>query len=273
MSSRLDSGVDTERLAAFLEGELSGSEASEVERELSASQEAREQLAQLQAIRAALAASVDRLAELDLVPAVMERVRREPRAHAAGRRWRAWTGMLGVAACIGLGLIIGLREHEGASTEFRPKAVRSPAQRADAAWTGFRVFRIDATGAPEPLPHEMRRRDGLMFSYVNAARPAYDYLMVFGVDADQQVRWFHPAYERADTDPTAVRIRPATDPQLLSEIVEHDLKPGSMTIYGVFTRRSLHVSEIERVIERRRDLRGQLGSDASVHTVEVAVRP
>ena len=125
------------------------------------------------------------------------------------RRWPLYAGTLVAVACAAL--VIGTT-NLGRQDEVRTKgAAPADAQR----WAGIRLYRVAAAEAPRPIDGNVGSRDGVLVSYTNLGPQPFDYLMVFAVDADKQVRWLYPAWERASEDPTAIAVRKG-DPDFLS---------------------------------------------------------
>ena len=131
------------------------------------------------------------------------------------------------------------------------------------------------TGEAERVSDRLTVRDGLVFSYTNLGPAPFDYLMIFAVDALGKVSWYYPAYEQHGTDPSAVAIENGTSERGLPDRVHHDFAPGPLTIYGLFARHPLRVSQVEAWL-------GQHGArldsvpplaETSLHAVEVRVEP
>ena len=74
--------------------------------------------------------------------------------------------------------------------------------------------------------------------YRRGADSRLDYLMVLAVAADRQIRWFYPAHADAAADPRSLWIGAAahaTETIELPDLIEHELPPGPLALYGLFT--------------------------------------
>jgi hypothetical protein len=72
-------------------------------------------------------------------------------------------------------------------------------------WAGIQIYRVSEQSGPEPLGARMAPSDGLLVSYTNLGATPFDYLMVFAVDAEHEVRWLYPAYEMPGDNPSRFR--------------------------------------------------------------------
>jgi len=109
---------------------------------------------------------------------------------------------------------------------------------------------VAGAGPPERLGARISRDDGLLFAYTNLGALPFTHLMVFAVDASGQVRWFHPAYQQAGTNPSSIAIA-ANANVPLAEVVRHPFAAGPATVQALFSRRPLHVAEVEAWLARR----------------------
>ena len=105
------------------------------------------------------------------------------------------------------------------------------------------VYRL-ADGRSTPARGAIRLSDELAFAYTNRAERAY--LMVFGVDEHAHVFWFQPTWNDAMLDPESVSIVKGPGLRELSEAVSHDFDGQSLTLFGLFSQRPLHVRDVER---------------------------
>jgi hypothetical protein len=267
-------------LAAYFEGEVTPSEGAAIEAELAESPRARRQLARLREIGEALAAPIPEIEKVDLVIPWK-------RAAAARSRsgWDGWPripGMLAVAAAIVAVTFAAVRRPE--PDEFRAKSALGGNSRE--RWSGIRVYRVDSAGEAtrlnDPLDSKGEARlndrfrvtDGLLFSYTNLGPRPLDHLMVFGIDAGGQVRWFYPAYDQEGTNPESIAIKKGDADVPLPDVVHHDFTPGPLAIHAVFTDRALRVLDVEALARERRDPMAPLPLDGAVeHVVAEVVEP
>lgn len=242
-------------LAAFLEGEVTRSEAAQIEAALTGDATARQQLAQLREIQTALGTVPDELAGVDLVAGVRCAIAADRAAHSppASRTW--WRGGLVAAMAVAAALLVIARlpgaprpaPPSRAIDEFRAKAA-DPGGAMD-RWVRVDAFRVQSDGAARPLGATggtLRSGDGLVFRYTDVSREPFGYLMIFAIDAAREIHWYYPAYEAASTDPASLAIEPGGSEVGLSDAIRHDLRPGPLVIYAVFTRAPMRVLDVER---------------------------
>lgn len=236
-----------QQLTAWMEGELTRSESAAVAAELEQSSEARARLRQLRQIRSTLAAPIPFAEQVDLVAALRDASERpEPPARSLARRpfLPAAAAAAALVAAGGWAISTWPRSHD-AQSEFRAKGGGAATSKTS-RWAGVQVFRVREGAPPVPLGPSLKSGEQLLFSYTNLGASPYPFLMIFAIDAAHEVRWFYPAYERADTDPSSMAIAPQQSAKLLPDVVGHDYALGPMSVYALFTLRELHVSEVER---------------------------
>lgn len=245
--ARRSERVATLKLAAYLEDEVTASERALIEADLEESSELRKTLGTLTKLRDALSAPLDEFEDTDLVPALGRALENPPVVRLRGKRRIGLPVVSVVAVCAAAGAGFLLRGHEVG--EFRAKSAvptADPGQR----WAGVVAYEFSGTGVPTRLGQQLPASHGLMFSYTNLGPKPFGYLMIFGQDALGQVRWFHPAYERPDTNPASIPIRGGAASVALAELIQHDLPAGTFTLHALFTMRPLHVVEMEALLAR-----------------------
>jgi len=244
MNGRPRPEVSTESLAAYLEGEATLSETAKIEAALAERPETRRRLQQLREIRQGLGRPIPALEGIDLVPALRRAVAAPPASARRSRRPPLWGAILGAGALAGLGaLALWPRQ-----AEFDAKG--GAASHEDTRWAGLQAYRVGRSEQPEPLVDHLASGDGLLFSYTNIGPRPFDFLMIFGVDAQGEVRWFFPSYERLGTDPTSIAIKKGEAEVALGEVIRHEVPAGPLAIHALFTRRPLHVLEVEAAVRR-----------------------
>lgn len=271
---KLNERLTPEDLAAYLEGEVTPSEATRVERELRDSSSARRQLNTLQHIRDALVNPISEFEQIDLVPSLRVRMTHASAVPTERRRFRWQTIMPWAVAAASVLLVLGLgRQYDffrqtqtqpvaarvgqtGASLgepasdpEFRAKSVDSDPD--PARWTALQIYRVHQGGRPERVQKTLAHGDGLLFSYTNLGRAPSEYLMIFALDARGQVRWFHPAYVRAGENPESIPIRTGEADVPLPDLIRHDLAPGRLEFHALFSSRPLSVLAVEAAVSSR----------------------
>ena len=247
-------------LLAYLEGEVTQSQAAAIDAALADAPADQRRLERLREMLGHLAGAPDELDQIDLVPAVRRAIGAMP--VPAPRRRQTWP-LLAMAAVMLLaasGLVANQLAGSGAGQdgpvdgEFRAKAAgeHTPAA-ADDRWVGVTAYRVaadaPAEAQPEPLGERVRPGDGLLFSFDNLGPTPFAYLMIFAVDSAGEVYWFYPAYEQAGADPSSLAIHGRGQRAVeLPDLIRHAFPAGPRAIYGVFTRVPLHVSRVEEAI-------------------------
>ena len=104
---------------------------------------------------------------------------------------------------------------------------------------------MSGTAAPLPIDATVGSRDGVLVSYTNLGPQPFDYLMIFAVDADKQVKWLYPAWERESEDPTGIAVRRGVADLELHTLITPSFAVGPLTVHALFTRRPLGVHQVE----------------------------
>jgi hypothetical protein len=248
------------QLAAYLEDEVSAAEAAVLEAQLAGSKEARTHLTQLAELQVRLRAVDPALETIDLT-LIIRRSIMDARSEIQRPKtwvWARWASAIALTAC-GVSMLLMREPVPGLRVK---SATTAGSERSHAAVI---VYRVTKDGEPEPVGSTVSRGDGLMFSFVNPGPRPFTHLMIFGVDSTQQIRWFHPAYTVAGTNPTSIALEPRQAPRLLADIIEHDFSLGPMTVYALFSRVPLHVADIEaRLAAGPLDVQTQLDAGRAV---------
>ena len=238
-------------LIAYLEGEVTSSERADIERQLADSRLAHRRLDDYRELVARLRGPAADADEIDLVPAIRD-------AAAAGEparpsRRRAWLAAAGIAAMlVGVAGAVALRSRPGVDDgEFRARSA-APADDPD-RWVQLQIYVVGDDDSPRPLGARVHAGDEFLVGYRRGADSRLDHLMVLAIAADRQIRWFYPAHTDAAADPRSIRLGAAahtTETIELPDLIEHELPPGALAIYGLFTAEPLSVSEVEATIAR-----------------------
>ncbi len=261
-------------LAAYVDGEVTASERTQVERALAESTQTGRELRQLLQVKEALRQpSRVELESIDLSARVFNALRasRQEPKFTAGRapRWLGFAAALGALAL--LGVFVRRSDFESPS-EFRARAANPNASDA-ARWAGIRIFRVSGDALPVRVAKQISLGDGLVFSYTNLGAHPFEYLMIFAVDPRGNVRWFYPAYERAGSDPAALGIARAAE-ATLPDLVHQDFEPGHVSVYALFSHEALPVSAAERwIAESHGKLTALPVKDGTLQTFELEVAP
>ncbi len=259
--------LESTTLAAYLENEVTASEAAAIEAELAVNPEARRRLEQLRRIRDAMTAPVPELDDVDLVAGIRAKAQLPVPRHSRLGRWFAGAA---IAAVFGVAIVVASTKGERVA-EFRAKSAGGPHD--PARWSGIQVYRIASSGAPELVARQLHRNDGLLFSYSNLGPQPFAHLMIVAVAADGRIFWFHPAYQHAGTNPISIDIAAGEAAALLGEVIHHDFAPGHLGIYGIFTQEPLRVLQVERWLRQAKDGSTLPSPGARVHRIELEVVP
>jgi len=244
-----------DEIIRLLEGELSQNSARTLEQHLGG-------CAGCRALRGELERMVGRLApdpgEFDdplLRQAILARLGEAGAGEAlAARQW--WQGLLrpvvlvpALAAACALLLVIKVMPR-GALPEQRRGEFAARGGNGDEAqrWINLWIF-SGSEGDYRPVQRQIEADAALAFGYLNV-RGVHRHLMVFGVDASGEVRWYYPAYDQRGTDPQSIGIR--TGRHQLPDEVKHPLPAGPLMIYALFSTKPLRVSRIEKMVAHRR---------------------
>jgi hypothetical protein len=231
-------------LIRYLEGE--SSRADEIATHLGECLECQSSWRELQRTLGAVVAADQEFISQDLGPLVVQAV-----AQPAARPRFAWFGLYGALAAASVGGIVAVANSNVADRapeqEFRAKGA-GPAS-AD-AWVGLHLFAIDGGGTPSPVSDSLTRGAGVLFAYDNLGPQPFEYLMIFAVDANGEVYWFHPGHTDAGGNPTSIVAERGRGSVELHELVRHDFPPGPLLVSALFTRHPMEVSSVERQIAR-----------------------
>lgn len=245
-------------LLAYLEGEVTQSQAAAIEAALADAPAERRRLEALRRMLGHLSSTPAELDAIDLVPRVRQAIATMPAA--APRRGRGWpllaaAAMLLVAAStlVAGGRMWPLAREAPVTPSADELRVKSDGEIEPAAaldrWVGITAYQVVPGAPPRRVDGRVRQGDGLLFAFDNLGRAPFDHLMIFAVDSAGLVYWFYPAYEDAASDPASISIRGRGSSAVeLPDLIHHDVPAGPLAIYGVFTRAPLRVSEVERAI-------------------------
>jgi hypothetical protein len=233
-------------LASYADTDLSPEQLERVSLHLRKCRRCAREVAKLEELIGDLAAPV--LAEpLDLtkhVAGVMSRLD-APSAPAWSSRWVARAGALAAAASMALLLALKWPHDAGSPDEFTARG--GPKQASLSRDVGVELYA--QTQSPRPLASGARVRASTPLTA--GLRNSSDepvYLLLFGVDAKQNVHWITPEFTAVGSDPQATTVAPSRTERLLkSAAVFDDLAPGRLRVVAVVTREPRRVSEIEKL--------------------------
>lgn len=157
------------------------------------------------------------------------------------RRWFVWTAPIAIAAAAVL--IFSLSDR---TPEFGKRSSATDAE----SWLELKIFKSDPSGYTE-VKQRIYASDALAFAYANQATEAdYNHLMVFAVDPAGSIYWYYPAHVDAERDPTSVAICGDCPTTPLPDEVAHQLRPGLLRMFAVFSSEQLRVSQVESRVAR-----------------------
>jgi hypothetical protein len=235
-------------LAAYLEGEVTPSEAAAVAQSLADSPEARGDLQDLRCLRERLSETPVDLAEVDLVNAVRAKIRRPSARRPLGIAG-PWLGIaLGATATCAV-LFFWARPAlvPRPTDQLAAKAAAGDHRPNGERWAGVKAFEEPVTPAQAPVAIDktLHVGRGLLFSYSNLGPQPFSHLMIFTRDPTGDVRWFFPAYEDPATHPRSIAIRTREADVLLSEVVRQPFRNGPLALFALFSRQALAVEDVE----------------------------
>lgn len=140
----------------------------------------------------------------------------------------------------------------------------------DGGQANLLVYRLQPGKPPALAVGEISRSDELAFAYEN--RTGKKRLLVFGVDENQNVYWYHPAWTRESENPVAVPIQSGDAVHELPEAVTHQIRGSSLRIYAIFTDEPLSVRQVEAMLRSREISEGKPVKDAFQTSIFLKVR-
>lgn len=199
-------------------------------------------------------------------------------ARACSRSWWGWSALAGAAAMGALLLVTPVKMPRSTLTagDAAPVFVaRGSSAPPAGAMPELIVYRVASrNAAPEPAGGVISARDELAFAYRNSSGRAggagtlgqstgtkkegrdllsdflLDYLMIFGVDEHGHVYWYHPAWTRADDNPSAIPASRQPGIHELPSAVAHQFDSKQVVIHALFSDRPLTVRQVEAAVVR-----------------------
>jgi hypothetical protein len=161
-------------------------------------------------------------------------------ADARGRaRLSGWTGasLATVGAAILLLLVVG------PFTSARSKPVARGGRVDGTGALEVAAFRIHGGSQSTRIEHRVSADDELAFAYRNeVAKP---FLMIFAVDGDGRVLWYHPAWTNPADNPQALPITTQVGFKELPEAIRQSLRGPRLVLYSLFMDQPLDVRTVE----------------------------
>jgi hypothetical protein len=156
------------------------------------------------------------------------------RTHVSG-----WTGatLATVGAAILLLLVVGPFTGAGSKPVARGGRVDGAGALEVAA------FRIHGGSQSTRIEHTVSADDELAFAYRNEVAKAF--LMIFAIDGDGRVLWYHPAWTNPADNPKAVPITTQVGFKELPEAIRQPLRGPRLVLHSLFMDRPLDVRTVE----------------------------
>jgi hypothetical protein len=135
------------------------------------------------------------------------------------------------------------------------------------------VYQLAPGQTPRPVVSQIRADAGLAFAYANIAHKRR--LMVFAVDDDRRVYWYHPAWQDPAQDPGAIEIAGDGALHEIPQAVTHHFTGRHLQLFGVFLDRAMSARQMEQLVAqapggRRLQLRV---ADANVTRMDLDLVP
>jgi hypothetical protein len=189
-------------------------------------------------------------------------------SYVSPRAWYPWPllGAGALAACVLL-LFLGLH----GTKDWQARGGKPGSQ--------LLVYELGQGKAPQPVGPVLRRDSSLAFAYANIAHKQR--LMVFAVDVDdsRRVYWYHPAWDSAADNPTALPIAGDDAVHEIPQAIAHRFGGRHVQLFGVFMDRPLSTREMEAFVadaptdaERRLQLHVS-GADVTRLDLDLAAAP
>jgi len=236
---------------AYIEGELSQSQASDMDAHLEFCVDCRSELDKQKKLIRLLGRADEAFQDVDLSDALLQASREESDLRDRRSRILVWVLAGFFLAAMSAGLWAWSWNQPSSAPHdpeaFRVKALRDGVPESD-RWVAILPYRLLESGRTQRLGEQMAKDEALLLAYTNLGPKPYSYLMVFAVDARGRIHWYHPAYEKADEDPQSTPISKSSTGVELKEAIRHDLASGTLRLVAVFSHKPWRVSEIERMV-------------------------
>lgn len=185
------------------------------------------------------------------VAGVMARVDAPVAAPGAPRRpWQWWAGGFAVAASVSLLVTL---QGPGDATSGRFTARGGPAEASPARDVGVQLYAQDRELRPVQAGERLRSGTPLTAGLRNLGTD-HVYLLLFAVDARNEVHWIAPEFSVASENPEAMNVVPSPDERLLPTAVAFDdLSPGPLRVVALIGPKPLRVSDVESLPAIERD--------------------
>lgn len=110
------------------------------------------------------------------------------------------------------------------------------------------VYELAPGAGPRPVVSEVSGESGLAFAYANISRKSH--LLVFAVDDDRRVYWYHPTWSSLREDPVAIDIERDDAVHEIPAAITHRFAGRRLQLFGVFVDGALSARQVEAVVAR-----------------------
>lgn len=244
--------VGEKRLAEFVAGALAPEDAAAVREHFKQCQPCQAAHARMAEMTARLGSAPGEFDAPDLAGDVMRLIRHgrsEPSRSVRHepRRW-FWPWLWAPAAAMAAAALL-LVAWPRAGTDVTPGfQARGETAISPDRWVSIEVFRGTKTGY-RPVGERIAADDALAFAYSNPTDHGFRYLMIVAVDDGGRVFWYYPVREGEHDNPRSLSIGKTVRAELQEEI-RHDLTPGRVRIFGLFSKNPLEVASTEAIVTR-----------------------
>jgi hypothetical protein len=150
------------------------------------------------------------------------------------RRWPVLATAGALAAACALVLMVAPRR----STEFEPRSAAPGSQ--------LLVYELTPGESPRPVISQIHADAGLAFAYANIRHRRR--LMVFAVDENRQVYWYHPAWQSPAENPVALEIAGDDALHEIPQAITQHFAGHHLQLFGVFLDRPMSTREMEDLV-------------------------
>jgi hypothetical protein len=242
--------LSIEKLAAYLDGEVTTNEACEIEQRLKSDTESRLNFEKLVGIRHRLESAFETPPDDRFSAAVLNCVCEKKSSPRIRLRFAAAACAV-FTACIAAWVFLPKRE--SLPGDFSPRgSVVDTTSLAESV--GIEAF-LHPGSAPENsirLRENMVVKQGDGFSFILYNRSGLDvHLILFGVDAKNSIHWFYPAVLNSEAASVSVRFSGNQELTTLPDGVTPDAMPeGAFQIIALFTHSPLKTSTVEHILKK-----------------------
>jgi hypothetical protein len=261
--------VDELELGGLLDGELTENRARQLREHLAACAACAARMNHLTALVAQLRAPVPEALDAEFVDAVERRLPAaaapSPATHPRRRRMMLALSTLAAAAAA---ITLVILPHGRIASEFTPRGAHPPWHARVSTTLGVVDGGpgVPARARPIAAGDRLRPGDGIAVTARNGNPDLPVYLMVFAVDAKDEVHWIVPAWSNAAQNPLSVQLPPDGELPRPAGRTPEAPAPGKLQLMSLLSRAPLDVRSVEALLRARRPL---AALDRHLRTLEV----